>query len=124
MNLKTLINKDFLNSFNKLSLQNIPVRTAYRIKKMREQFDKETKEVGQLHLELIKKYASKKEDGTVIESENGNIDVDPKNLEVFYKEFEELVAENVEIVPLKLSELGEITLSVSDLVNLDSLIVD
>lgn len=124
MKLARITNPLFQQALNKLAMQPLPLRVAFRLKgitaKVKEEFLKfeEARRAG------LQKFGKKGEDGQLL-LENDNVQFDQEGLEGFVKELGDLQAVEVEVGQIKLSELGDnVEMSVEELMHLEDLIVD
>jgi GTP1/Obg family GTP-binding protein len=104
-------------SLKKLLNADLPAREAYRLSRMATRMEEELTAVEKLRIDLVmKKYGTQKEDKTWF--------VPPEKLEVFHKEYNELLDVEVDIptVKIKLEVLDDVKLSAVDLGNLSFLL--
>ncbi len=104
-------------SFNLLGRivdQKLPIRMAFRFTRLIRELNKEWTSLEKLRDGLIKEHGEKVEGGA-----DGSFTVPPENREAFFKEFQELLAETVEVewdlISIEEPGLAELQLSVKDL---------
>lgn len=109
-----------IKGFSKLTQEDLPVKTAYRLKRIVDTVSSEAKYIEQSRVKLVKKYAEpakKDKDGKEVQED---IKV-TKRLPEFQKEFNELLSEEVEInsftIPFK--DIEDCKLSVQDIVAIE-----
>ena len=103
-------------SFNLLSRivdQKLPIRMAFRFTRLIRELNKEWTSLEKLRSELIETHGEK------VEGQEGSFTVPPENREAFFTEFQELLAETVqvewELVSIDEPGLAALELSVKDL---------
>ena len=98
----------------------LPIRVSYKLSKLSNFCNTEMAAVEQARVELVKRFASPEK------SRDGELRVSEENEEVFRKEFETLLLEEVEVEfePIKLSDLSEeIKMSPVEMASLSKVIV-
>ena len=94
-----MTNKEILEKVNvlgELTARKLPVKVSYAIGKNISKVERELKHYNKERQKLIEEYCLKEDDGTLKITE-GNYDIDPKRLEDFNKEINELQEIEVEI---------------------------
>ncbi|EHK2400408.1 DUF1617 family protein [Clostridium perfringens] len=94
-----MTNKEILEKVNvlgELTARKLPVKVSYAIGKNISKVERELKLYNKERQKLIEEYCLKEDDGTLKITE-GNYDIDPKRLEDFNKEINELQEIEVEI---------------------------
>lgn len=98
----------------------LPINTSFRLLSLLKKCSEEIKILEESRIKLVKKYAEKgKEEG-----KEGEFKVAEENAEKFQKEFEALLSEEVKIdfKKIKIADMGDITISVNDLMFLEKII--
>lgn len=114
MKLKNGIIFNSIEALKKLNEAELPIKTAYKLKKNIEVLGKQVDFINGQRNEIINKYGK-----------DGQIKTDDKEaLEKFIKDFNEIlnIEEEVEIKMLTLNELDGAKLSVNDITNISYLI--
>ena len=103
-------------SFNLLSRivdQKLPIRMAFRFTRLIRELNKEWTSLEKLRSGLIETH------GEAVEGQKGSFTVPPENREAFFKEFQELLSETVQVewdlVSIEEPGLASLELSVKDL---------
>ncbi|AMN31766.1 DUF1617 family protein [Clostridium perfringens] len=94
-----MTNKEILEKVNvlgELTARKLPVKVSYAIGKNISKVERELKLYNKERQKLIEEYCLKEDDGTLKITE-GNYDIDPKRLDDFNKEINELQEIEVEI---------------------------
>ncbi|HAT4339395.1 TPA: DUF1617 family protein [Clostridium perfringens] len=94
-----MTNKEILEKVNvlgEITARKLPVKVSYAIGKNISKVERELKLYNKERQKLIEEYCLKEDDGTLKITE-GNYDIDPKRLEDFNKEINELQEIEVEI---------------------------
>ena len=109
---------DSFIALGKVASLDLPVKTAYWLKRVAKAAEGEMKQLDEVRVQLVKKYGA--------EDESGNIAVTPENVEAFAAEFNELLAETIDLPGdgIALDALGDVKVSAIDLMKLDWLITD
>ncbi len=105
-------------SLGKLLSQELPIKTAYKLLKFSKECSSELQTLEKARVKLVKQYAGEKEEGKEVQ-------VSDKNKEIFSKEFNDLLQEEVSIKfkpQLYINDFGDIQISAADLISLDKLI--
>ncbi len=107
-----------------LGAAKLPEKTSYQVAKKIIKIKKEQEVYNNLRNEKIKFFCAKNEDGSLVQSVNGNISVAKENIKEFTKEMDALLdVDVIGIDPVKHSELGEKHgLTPGDFVNLGEFI--
>lgn len=123
MKILVVMNKDFRLSVEKLARQPVKLPVAYKLKAILKRINEEYAKFEESRKEVIHKYGEKAEDGSLVVSSDGGVNISPENVALFNKEIHELVGAEVDCGQVKLSDLGdEITLTTEDLMYLESII--
>ena len=82
-------------ALRKISQANVNAKTAFQIAKILGVIDVELKQLDKTRYALFEKYSQHDENGKIQLDENDNVVVSKDNVEVFTKEFSELMATEV-----------------------------
>ena len=82
-------------ALRKISQANVNAKTAFQIAKILSVIDAELKQLDKIRYDLFEKYSQHDENGKIQLDENDNVVVSKDNVEVFTKEFSELMATEV-----------------------------
>lgn len=104
-------------SLIELSKKDLPIKESWKIAKFLKSVNDELKGVEQERVKLIRKYG---------EENGGGIKVKDDQVVNFSKEYSDLLKEEVEIqiLPIVIGDLGNISISSNSLANLSRIIVD
>lgn len=122
MKMSVFLNQGFLTTFGELMKQELPIKTAYKLKKIQKSLVDEEERFNELRKEVLTKYAIKNDEGEPQTNEHGNVDLNKDKLEDFQREFNDLLSIEFSSEFISLDELGDIKLSVNKLNTLDDLI--
>lgn len=113
-----------LSSLYNLINKELPIKISYKLSKLIKVLASEYELFKQNRDATINKYAEKDEDGNVRQLEDNKINILTPNL--YQKEITELceIGFNVDFEKIKIDDLGDINISVQDLLHLDKFIVD
>lgn len=124
MKLSTIINSNFTNAMSKIIRNDLPIKTAFKLKKIVSKLNEETARYNEVRQEYIKRYAELDSSGEVI-SENGiAVFKDEESKNKFYSDLQDLLNMNIEVDKLSINELGNISVSAADLLALEDLLAD
>lgn len=118
---------DILNNseiFRELSSQALPVKTAFKVARLIRELDKENTTFDESRRQIIEKYADRNEDGTIKQTAEGNIQLQPNKIEECNKELIELLNTTIEINAdkININALGDIKLTPAQMINLEAFI--
>ena len=116
---------DFIiSSLSNLVTKELPIKLSYRLSKLIKVLANEHELYNQNKNEIIKKYAEKDEEGNIKQLEDNKINILSPN--EYQRNLEELHLLGFEVLfeKIKIDELGDINISVQDLLNLDKFITD
>ena len=98
MKLNVLTNKDVQKALKSLQSERVPSKVAFMIKKITEIVSNEDKDFHAVRMDLVTRYATKKEDGTSVALDtNGNATFIRENFELFIKAYQELLDIDVSV---------------------------
>ena len=105
-------------SLRHLADQALPLKISYRLSKFIKKVTEELSSIEQQRIKLVNQFGEKDE-------EKGITTVSPEKEPEFQKIFTDLLNENVEIDidPIKISDIENVKLSVADILNLDKIFV-
>jgi hypothetical protein len=126
MKLAQLSNPLFHSAMEKLAKEPLPIRVAFRLKGIIKKVNEEFAKYEQTRMDALKRNAQKREDGSLELDEQGNAKfLAPENLQSFVKDLAELSNEEVQLLNIKISELGpSVNMSAADLELLDGVLVE
>ena len=111
-------------TLEKVKSQEPPLRAAFALKGISKKYTEEMAKYEEVRQAALKKYANKKEDGSLELNESNNAQFSQENWKLFAAEIEALHQTDIELGTIKISDLGDkMMLSVDDLMVLDSVIV-
>lgn len=119
-----ILNK--LDSLKELIQISLPIKVSWNVTKNIKKFEVSMKTYIECETELVKKYASKNDDGTIRFDENKQPNFSPNNKEKFKKEQSELLLceDTLDLLTINLSDLDGKDIKPSTLLNLEFMIVD
>lgn len=125
MRLRTVANPKLNPVFKKLMTCNLPMTTAYKIKKIAAILDAEAVHYQDLRKKLLDEFGKKNELGELVYNDQGYVEFDDDNYDKFKNKHEELLEVEVRCETIKVSELADyVQLSAADLIVLDDLLTD
>lgn len=124
MKLARLVDPNFHSALDKLIVQDIPAKAAYRLKGVLKTTREELQKYEEFRQELLQKYGRKAEDGTLVLGDNNSVQFDSDNYLKFAKDLAEITNEELDLPTVTVTELGDrCLLTVIDIENLEGLIV-
>lgn len=127
MKLVHLSSNEFKSAVSKLVGTALPPKTAFQIKKLVQNLESELAIFEEMRKNLIEEYATRDENGEIKVAENGNIFLDPTRTTEWQSKFSDLsmLETSLPLPAISLTELGDkVELSASDLIALDSIVVE
>jgi hypothetical protein len=104
-----------MNALDKVALQELEAKDAYWIEKESRHIINEFERIEKLRNKMIEKYGTKQKDGVT--------KVDKKNIEVFRKEYNELLDQDIKFDnKIKLEHFKDVKLSTLDMKSLEPFI--
>jgi hypothetical protein len=122
INLGQMANETFKSTMQVLLGQPLPVRTAFKIKTLVNQFNAELTKFSELRKELLDRFCKKDEQGGPLLDDKGMYQFEPEQLPAVSQAINDLAAIEVEVTPIKLAELGDIQLTAQQLFDLGSIL--
>jgi len=110
--------KNMEKSLNKIISQDINIKAAFKLGRILKVIENELINVENFRVKLISKYGTKN-------PENGEVVVNKENVQIFYKELNELLQTEIDIdfSPVNCDEIGDIKISAIDASVLDGIII-
>ena len=115
-----IVNPEFATAYRKLMDADLPIKTAYKLKKMATQITDEQRRYDELRKQLLEKLGEKDDKGD-LKIENGIVMLGD-NEKAYVTEHQELLDIDIELTAINVDDLGDVKLSVSDLIALGNLI--
>jgi hypothetical protein len=124
MKLSKVLNPKFQELLGKLLVSEVPMKTAFKLKKVSKVLDDALKDYDATRMEAIKKFAELDEEGIPKSDANNNAIFLTDELRMsFANELSELLDVEIDINKVSVDELGEkLTLSAVDLTFLEDII--
>lgn len=124
MKLKQLTNPKFKTAVSKLSGQNLPLRTAFKLKSIVKLLNEKISDFESVRIAALNKYGEKNAAGEMIVDAAGNAVISTENMNIFMTELQELYNTDVDIGTISQNELGdEITMTTDELMVLDDFLI-
>lgn len=120
--LETLVNST--EGLKGLSQKQLKARSAYAVGKILKAADAEISSFNETRMELIRKYGEKDETGELKTDENGNVRIEPDDMQNFSNELRELLNTEVEISAnkIKLDDIGDVEFTPAEMAQLEDFI--
>lgn len=123
MKLEVIVHPEFQGIVSRLLKQEMPIKTAFKFRKLAQQIYAETCLYAELKKELLFKYVPKDEEGTPIMNAEGFSKMSEANLELFIVEHKNLISVEIDLQHLTLDELGDkMSITPQELANLNGFI--
>ena len=121
--LEQMSNPNFTRVMGALLKEKVPVKVAFRIKTLTNRFNDELKKFSEIRTQILENYCTKDEDGQPVLDEQRNYKFESEeSIQGVTKELGDLLNIEVEVESIKISDLGDISLSGDDLLLLGDLI--
>ena len=124
MKLGTIIDSRFHEALNKLSQQPLPLKTAFKLKGISKAVRDEYAKYEEVRQLALQKHGLKNDDGSLQLDDTNNVKFSAEGMKEFVAELGELTAMDVSLPSVKVSELGNISVTLSDVELLDGVVVD
>lgn len=122
--LAKIVDPKFTAAYRKLMATQLPMKTAFQLKKMAKKINDEQRNYEDLRKELLAQFGDKKEDGTLITDEHGMVNMSGDNGKEFVIKHRELLDVDVDVGYLKLNDLSSVKITPEDLMVLEGIIRD
>lgn len=119
-----MVTAEFQTALKSLLESSLPMTTAFKLRGIAKIIGEEHKKYDEMRLELLQKYADKKEDGSLdVDEESGMARFTGNNIAKFTQDLNELASVEVELPTISVSELeGMDNFTAKDFIYLDELI--
>lgn len=124
MKLARLTDDKLQEALVKLSKQALPAKTAFKLKSLVKRVKEELGNYEELRKEALDRFGKKAENGSLLTNEDGTVQFDRPGMDSFIAHLQELVSIELDLVVLKIDELGTVVLTAEELEALDGLIVE
>ena len=116
MKLRTLTDPKFLEALSKMISADIPMQTAFKLKKIISMIDDERKNYEDLRKGLLSECGKKDDTGELVVDKNGHVEFSEESKKTFIEKHEELLDVEVNLPKVSIREFGDaIKLSTADL---------
>jgi hypothetical protein len=120
--LGNITSPSFMKVMESLLKEKVPLKTAFKIKTLTMKFNDELNKFHELRKDILTRYSDKDEAGKPILDERENVKLSDENMLAFQKDLTELLTIEFETDAIKIDELGDISLTASDLFTLGEII--
>ena len=124
MKLVRITDDKFHAALNKLATKPLPLRTAFKLKGISKVVREEYLKYEDVRKEALQKHALKNEDGSIKVDDRQNAQFDEAGIKDFVREINELNSVEISVPTVKVSELGNIDITLTDVELLDGIIVE
>lgn len=125
MKLAKLVDPQYQTTLRKLAAQDIPLRTAFKLRGIIKSGNDELTKYEEVRADALKRFGSKREDGSLDADEKGTVNLSEDNMKLFVAELNALLVTDVSIGTIKLDELGDkCNINTTELLILDDLITE
>lgn len=124
MKLLRVVDEKLHAALQKLSNEQLPLKTAFKLKGINKLIKDEFAKYDEVRKEALQKHGLKNEDGSLKTDEKNNVKFDQDGMKGFIEELNELSNMEVEIPTISLSELGSVNLTAAQLEALDGVVVE
>lgn len=113
----------FLKCMESFLQLKIPVKAAFKIKTLANKFNEELKKFQELRIQILERHCDRDDENKPIIDANSNYKFStPKQVQDVTKEVNDLLSIEVEFEPIKVDDLGDISLSGDELLSLGEVI--
>lgn len=123
MKLGELANPRFFTTLNKLAAAELQMPVAYKLKGILVALDQEHQKYEELRKGLLEKYGKKDEKGELLSDERGELEFESdEDRAKLVQEVNDLMAVEVKVDTIKVSDVVDVKMSVQDLMVIDSVL--
>ena len=115
-------NEGFTTAMQLLLTKPVPIRTAFKVKTLVNQFNEELKKLQELRVALMTRHCKKDAEDKPILDEKQNYTFEPTEMMEVSIAMRDLISIEVEFTPIKLEEFGAIDLTTQNLFDLGDII--
>jgi len=125
MKLSKLVDPTFQAALKKLSTQDIPLKSAFKLKGVIKQVNEALTNYENVRVDALKRFGEKNDSGDLVVGEGGSVKLSEDNAAGFVKELNELLNSDIDVGSVKVSELGDkLSIGTTELMALEDLLVD
>jgi len=124
MKLATIIDPRFTEAYRKLIDTSMPMKTAYKLKKIATQIVEEQKMYEESRRGLLSEFGDKNKDGSLVSDENGMVKMSGDNGRIFVEKHRELLEIDIDVGTVSIEDMGNISVTTNDLIILDGIFKD
>jgi hypothetical protein len=107
MKLALIIDPGFTTALKKLMGEQLPLKTAYKLKGIAEKVQAENNKYDELRIAALNNYGSKDAEGKFVMTETGSVDLQGDNLTNFLNELNQLLSIDVPLDSISINDLGD-----------------
>lgn len=122
MKLARLLDENLHSALKRLGGQQLPLKAAFALKGINKKIHEELAKYEETRKEALQKYGNRDENGELVVSPEGNVDLAEAHKMNFVKELNELLNLDVDVGSVSVDSFGEAKLSAEDMMALDGLI--
>ena len=122
MKLAKIVDPVFIKAINKLNMQELSLKTAFKLKGIIIKTDEERQKYNDVRQAAFDKYGEKDDNGGIKIDNNGQVVMSKESTAAFISEINDLLSMEIDIPTLSVSELGNVTMSSNELFILDFLV--
>lgn len=125
MKLSKLIEPQFQATLRKLAGQDIPLKTAFKLRGIIKKTNDELVKYDEVRTDALSRLGDKNEDGSLATDERGTVKLSGDNLQSFTDQLSALINTDVDVGSVGVNELGDkLTITTNDMLMLDDLITE
>lgn len=124
MKLNKLVDPAFQTALRKLTTQEVPLKSAFKLKSIIKQVNDALTKYDEVRTEALKRFGEKDSDGNLIVDDNKSVKLSEDSAQAFIKELSELLADEVQVDTLNVADLGDkLSMTTSELMLLEDVIL-
>jgi len=125
MKLSKLIDPQFQAALRKLAAQDIPLKTAFKLRGTIKRGNDELAKYDEVRADTLKRLGDRTEAGDLDVDANGTVKLSADSMKLFVDQMNDLLKMDVDLGSVSINELGDkLALTTSELITLDDLITD
>ena len=124
MQLRKIIQEDFQSTLANLAQSDVPVKTAFKIKKIVEKVNEKHEEYENKRLKLVNELGDKNKDNELKTNEDGQAQFNKQNWKKFTDALVDLQSSDIDVGTIHIDDLEGINITAKDLLALGDVVVD
>ena len=122
MKLSKIVDPTFVKALNKLNMQELPLKTAFKLKGIIMKTDEERQKYNEVRQQALLKHGEKDENGEIKVDDQGQAIMSNESMSAFITEINDLLLIDIDVPSISITELGSVSMSSNELFLLDFIV--